>query len=249
MTQPKRLIEVAMPIKEISAESVRDGRVQHGHLSSLHKWWARRPLTVCRAVIFSSLIPDPLDENCPQSFKDAVQELLGSPPAFSKGESTSDWYKPYTDIPYTAAHDLMDDNLRNRLLIFIGKFSAKFIENERLGKTTSSKDQLSEASLIKWESRHNDDILTIARKLIWVANNSKENSEVGKTSATELMNDFDGHYIAIKEAEKALYSLPDRHLDSAESKRLSSDLKKPSKPFLARCQKCLIPLPEVALYH
>lgn len=47
----KKLIEVAMPIKEISAESVRDKSIRHGHISTLHLWWARRPLPVCRAVI------------------------------------------------------------------------------------------------------------------------------------------------------------------------------------------------------
>ena len=57
MTQPKKLIEVAMPIKEISAESVRDKSIRHGHISTLHLWWARRPLPVCRAVVFASLYP------------------------------------------------------------------------------------------------------------------------------------------------------------------------------------------------
>ena len=70
MTKAKKLIEVAMPIKEISAESVRDKSIRHGHISTLHLWWARRPLPVCRAVIFASLVPDPLDEQCPQAFKD-----------------------------------------------------------------------------------------------------------------------------------------------------------------------------------
>jgi adenine-specific DNA methylase len=50
MTQVKKLIEVAMPIKEISAESVRDKSIRHGHISTLHLWWARRPSPVCRAV-------------------------------------------------------------------------------------------------------------------------------------------------------------------------------------------------------
>lgn len=73
MTKAKKLIEVAMPIKEISAESVRDKSIRHGHISTLHLWWARRPLPVCRAVIFASLVPDPLDPECPQAFCDAVK--------------------------------------------------------------------------------------------------------------------------------------------------------------------------------
>jgi len=131
MSEPKKLIEVAMPIKEISAESVRDKTIRHGHLSTLHLWWARRPLPVCRAVIFASLVPDPLDENCPQAFKDAVEILLG------KTNNQGDPYKPYEDIPYTAATDQMHDNLRNRLLMFVGKFSNEFSSNEKAGKVTS----------------------------------------------------------------------------------------------------------------
>lgn len=118
INQPKKLIEVAMPIKEISAECVRDDRIQHGHISSLQKWWARRPLPVCRAVVFASLVPDPLDENCPQAFKDAIQNLPGQAFSFKPGESPVDWYRPYDDIPYTAASDPMEENLRNRLLMF-----------------------------------------------------------------------------------------------------------------------------------
>jgi len=100
MTQTKKLIEVAMPIKEISAESVRDKSIRHGHISTLHLWWARRPMPVCRAVVFASLVPDPLDENCPQAFKEAVEILLG------KENNPGDPYKPYNDIPWTAVYDL-----------------------------------------------------------------------------------------------------------------------------------------------
>ena len=122
--QAKKLIEVAMPIKEISAESVRDKSIRHGHISTLHLWWARRPLPVCRAVIFASLVPDPLDNNCPQIFKEAIDLLLG------KNYNIGDPYKPYDDIPFTSAVDKMEDNLRNRLIMFIGKFSEKYIQNE-----------------------------------------------------------------------------------------------------------------------
>ena len=59
MTKAKKLIEVAMPIKEISAESVRDKSIRHGHISTLHLWWARRPLAAARAVIWASLVDDP----------------------------------------------------------------------------------------------------------------------------------------------------------------------------------------------
>lgn len=240
MTQPKKLIEVAMPVKEISAESVRDKSIRHGHISTLHLWWARRPLPVCRAVVFASLVPDPLDENCPQAFKDAVKELLGKPFALEKGGSEVDWYKPYTDIPYTAAHDLMEDNLRNRLLMFIGKFSKKFVDNERNGKTTQPKEQLSDASLIKWESRNNDTIIGIARKLIWVAYNSPLPREKGK-GVRDFLTDFEKHYSAIKDAERELYSLPDRHLETKETKLLTANLENAIEAFLNKMPKVFDP--------
>src|SRR5215213_7557585 len=147
MTQAKKLIEVAMPIKEISAESVRDKSIRHGHISTLHLWWARRPLPVCRAVVFASLVPDPLDEDCPQAFRDAVKLLLGK-------QNGVDVYKPYEDIPYTAAPDPMEDNPRNRLLMFLGEFSDTYIENEKRGEVTPAKEQLSGASLMKWDNKN-----------------------------------------------------------------------------------------------
>ena len=54
MQKAKKLIEVALPIKEISAESVRDKSIRHGHISTLHLWWACRPLPVCCAIVFAS---------------------------------------------------------------------------------------------------------------------------------------------------------------------------------------------------
>jgi len=71
MTCP-RLIEVALPIREISAESVRDKSLRHGHISTLHLWWARRPLAAARAVVFASLVPDADHPECPPEFRDAV---------------------------------------------------------------------------------------------------------------------------------------------------------------------------------
>jgi adenine-specific DNA methylase len=46
--QPKRLIEVALPLRAVSAESAREKSIRHGHISTLHIWWARRPLAACR---------------------------------------------------------------------------------------------------------------------------------------------------------------------------------------------------------
>ena len=58
----KRLIEVAFPLEEVSAHSRREKNVRHGHISTLHIWWARRPLAACRAFIYASLVDDPGNE-------------------------------------------------------------------------------------------------------------------------------------------------------------------------------------------
>ena len=74
----KRLIEVALPLKEVSEHSAREKLTRHGNISTLHIWWARRPLAACRAVVFASLIPDPDDPACPESFRQMVRDVLAA---------------------------------------------------------------------------------------------------------------------------------------------------------------------------
>ncbi len=221
MTKAKKLIEVALPIKEISAESVRDKSIRHGHISTLHLWWARRPLPVCRAVIFASLVPDPLDANCPKAFCDAVQDMLAN----------NLLYAPYPDIPYTAIYDPMPDTLRNRLLMFIGKFSHQCQLNMLAGKSTPSKDQIQEGCLIKWESKNDPVVLRLARLLIWVAYNAERHPEA---SYKELATEFDLAFNAIKEAENNLYNTPNRHLASADVEAKEADLQAAIERFQNR---------------
>ncbi|WP_339747970.1 DUF1156 domain-containing protein [uncultured Rubinisphaera sp.] len=73
---PKRLIEVDLPIARISTHARREKSIRHGHISTLHIWWARRPLAACRAVICASLWPDPADELCPPAFREAAATNL-----------------------------------------------------------------------------------------------------------------------------------------------------------------------------
>ncbi|MCL6630194.1 MAG: DUF1156 domain-containing protein, partial [Armatimonadetes bacterium] len=56
--QSKRLIEVDFPIRKVSEESVREKNIRHGHISTLHIWWARRPLAASRATALAALLPD-----------------------------------------------------------------------------------------------------------------------------------------------------------------------------------------------
>ncbi len=221
MSKAKKLIEVAMPIKEISAESVRDKSIRHGHISTLHLWWARRPLPACRAIIFASLVPDPLDKDCPPAFCEAVKDLL----------ATNLLYKPYPDIPYTSIFDPMMDNLRNRLMMFIGKFSDKCQKNMLAGKNTPSKEQIQDGCLIKWESKNDPTVLRLARLLIWVAYNAEKRTEA---SYQELASEFDVSYKAITDAETDLYAIKDRHQERPEVKEKEEALKQAIESFQNR---------------
>jgi putative DNA methylase len=227
----KKLIEVAMPIKEVSAESVRDKSIRHGHISTLHLWWARRPLPVCRAVVFASLVPDPDDSNCPSAFREAVELILGKSAGIS-----GDPYLPYDDIPYTSAVDRLDDTPRNRLLMFVGKFSDTFARNEKAGRVTASKDMINVHSLVRWESKNDEAIIGRARRLIWVAHNATQ----GK-SATTLLQDFDKDYKAILAAENDLYSTPDRHLAAEEVQAKENHLHEALEIFLDKMPRVFDP--------
>ncbi|HKM54520.1 MAG TPA: DUF1156 domain-containing protein, partial [Isosphaeraceae bacterium] len=59
MTPRKKLIEVSLPLEAINKASAKEKSIRHGHPSTLHLWWARRPLAACRAVLFASLVDDP----------------------------------------------------------------------------------------------------------------------------------------------------------------------------------------------
>src|SRR5207249_3682288 len=98
----RRLAEVDFPIAEVSRHSAREKSIRHGHPSTLHLWWARRPLASSRAVLLGLLWPDPCDPQCPQGFKQKARELL-----------------PQVQGRVGPA----DEDLRKALLKFIGDFA------------------------------------------------------------------------------------------------------------------------------
>jgi adenine-specific DNA methylase len=179
MKECKRLIEVALPIREISAESVRDKSLRHGHISTLHLWWARRPLPASRAVVFASLVPDPDDPRCPEEFLNAVEQYLKTDVPSQlcyhrRGRDVipaEDPYRPYEDLP---------DTLRNRLLMFIAKWSPEALafEKGKSPKPPKPAQLLDDRSLVKWETSdpanpQGQEVLRVARKLINIAYNGK----------------------------------------------------------------------------
>src|ERR1700720_735891 len=115
MSYRKKLIEVALPLEAINKASAREKSIRHGHISTLHLWWARRPLAAARAIVFGSLVPDPHDKKCPPKFRELVNRLLrdrvpSSLKAYRRGRDwiqDTDPFRPYEGIA---------DTPRNRLL-------------------------------------------------------------------------------------------------------------------------------------
>ena len=108
MNYPKRLIEVDLPIKRISEHARREKSIRHGHISTLHIWWARRPLAACRAVICAALWPDPVQDDCPSKFREDAATTMAR------------FWNPIgrTDLDYSDSLAL-----RKALLDFIADFS------------------------------------------------------------------------------------------------------------------------------
>ncbi len=90
MTYRKKLIEVALPLDEINAESAREKSIRHGHPSTLHLWWARRPLAACRAVLFASLVDDPSNDLSEDEAQRERERLFDIIRELVKWENSSD---------------------------------------------------------------------------------------------------------------------------------------------------------------
>lgn len=99
----KRLAEVDFPIAEVSRHAAREKSIRHGHPSTLHLWWARRPLASSRAVLLALLWPDPCDPLCPTEFKAKARKLLPQVGGCNPGTT--------------------DEDLRKALLKFIADFA------------------------------------------------------------------------------------------------------------------------------
>ena len=89
MTYRKKLIEVALPLEAINKESAREKSIRHGHPSTLHLWWARRPLAAARAVIFSSLVDDPSSH--PEEFSTEEEQSAERQRLFALIEDLVKW--------------------------------------------------------------------------------------------------------------------------------------------------------------
>jgi putative DNA methylase len=121
---PKRLIEVDLPIKRISSHARREKAIRHGHISTLHIWWARRPLAACRAVICAALWPDPADPGCPQTFiKEAYEQMLAWTPHERQKLLSAESRKRFERARKNPALFVDVSELRGALLDFIADFA------------------------------------------------------------------------------------------------------------------------------
>lgn len=141
MTYKKKLIEVAIPLEAINAASSHEKSIRHGHPSTLHLWWARRPLAACRAVLFAQLVDDPsehLDELIKNpKLRKAAEKELGERLAKRERDKEEGRAIPADEKPITL-EDVIVELERQRLF--------KIIED-----------------LVKWENSTNEEILGRAR--------------------------------------------------------------------------------------
>ena len=140
-TYKKKLIEVAIPLEAINAASVREKSIRHGHPSTLHLWWARRPLAACRAVLFAQLVDDPsghadtlLDD--PEIRAHAEADLAMRLKAWRDRKADTQGNVP--DTPEPTLEDVAAEIERKRLFAII-------------------------EDLVKWENSTNEEVLERAR--------------------------------------------------------------------------------------
>lgn len=141
MTYKKKLIEVAIPLEAINAASAREKSIRHGHPSTLHLWWARRPLAACRAVLFAQLVDDPSSR---------VDELMADPKLRAQAEAElparlAAWEKSKASAQGAAAN-APEPTLED---------VAVEIERKRLFAIIED--------LVKWENSTNEEVLERAR--------------------------------------------------------------------------------------
>ncbi|MGH8652208.1 MAG: DUF1156 domain-containing protein [Gammaproteobacteria bacterium] len=117
------MIEVDLPIKRISVHARREKSIRHGHISTLHIWWARRPLAACRAVICASLWPDPADPRCPDTFRGVAKAEMKAWAMRHLGLMSQESYSRFNG--FAREPKKVDDmvEIRKALLDFIADFA------------------------------------------------------------------------------------------------------------------------------
>ncbi len=109
----KKLIEVALPLAEINLESSREKSIRHGHPSTMHLWWSRKPLATCRAVLFATLVDDPSSnpekfptEELQQIERDRLFEIIKKIVVWENSSNQSILNEAYNEIVKSVGNDL-----------------------------------------------------------------------------------------------------------------------------------------------
>src|SRR5262245_50296648 len=117
----RRLAEVDFPIAVVSKHAAREKSIRHGHPSTLHLWWARRPLAACRAMLMALLLPDPADPKCPRGFRDKAATVLGRVTGQLAGVDVHEL--PPEGPRLQEREPIGSEILRRAILAFIGDFA------------------------------------------------------------------------------------------------------------------------------
>jgi putative DNA methylase len=143
MSEPyrKKLIEVALPLEAINRESAREKSIRHGHPSTLHLWWSRKPLAACRAVLFASIVDDPSSR--PEEFPTEEDQERERQRLFRIIEELVKWENTNNEVVLEAAREEIrkatDGNPPPVLDPFCGGGSIP-LEAQRLGLEAHASD-------------------------------------------------------------------------------------------------------------
>jgi putative DNA methylase len=174
MTQyRKKLIEVALPLEAINIASAREKSIRHGHPSTLHLWWARRPLAAARAVIFAQMVDDPsayvdVLRADPKLHRKAESVLKGRLKLWEEARTLSDKAKGSgLQVPEPGPAPTLDDMLADQ-------------ERQRLFRIIED--------LVLWENTTNETVLQAARDEIWQSWRRACAENAGHPRAKELFD-------------------------------------------------------------
>ncbi len=159
MTYKKKLIEVALPLEDINREAAREKSIRHGHPSTLHLWWARRPLAACRAVLFASLVDDP-SECVKELLADAGKRAASEKELKTRKKAWSELKAIFTKASEAGMKSVPDPGAEPKIEDVIVE-----VERERLFNIIRE--------LVKWDNSNNERVLNSARSEIMRSCNGK----------------------------------------------------------------------------
>ena len=174
----KRLAEVDFPIAVVSKHSAREKSIRHGHPSTLHLWWARRPLAACRAMRLGLLLPDPCDLHCPPDFKSKAKRALLKTPGWGPGRNIQ--------------QIKTDEGLRQARGEFVAIFDADFLPDPEFLRATVPHFQDERVGVVQTRWAHlNDDYSLFTRLQALQLNDHFTIEQTGRKTGNHILQ-FNG---------------------------------------------------------